>query len=303
MTDSTSYNYKNLTIDYSLLNQAATDIQNLSPEIDRIKKAARSTGRAVSYTVPGQVNDNNPHLGPDSSLYLALGHFYGRWGRDMGNAMDALDKMAGYFKGVADSFMETDAAQAAGLNLSGAMSAVLRYPAALDEWYKERDNASAQGKAFTTPQPTAPANPFRLTSGNGAVTTYTTQTDTNVPDADKTTHAPNVVLASETTTVTVNGMTYSETTTYQADQGWSKNGGPTQNTTQTIHNPDGSTDTITMTTDTSGKGTLTDYNSSSKSTSTYTRADWNSKWVDTTPHDQSSGSGDDNGPDAAPFVN
>jgi hypothetical protein len=78
MTDGTSYNYKNLTIDYSLLNQAATDIQNLSPEIDRIKKAARSTGRSVSYTVPGQVNDNNPHLGPGTSLYLALGHFYGR---------------------------------------------------------------------------------------------------------------------------------------------------------------------------------------------------------------------------------
>lgn len=302
MTDSTSYNYKDLTIDYGLLHQAAIAIEGLSPEISRIKNAARAEGRAVVETVPGQVNQNNPHLGPGTSLYRALGHFYSRWANDMSNAMDALDKMAGYFKGVADSFMETDAAQAAGLNLSAAMSAVLRYPAAMDEWYRERDNATAAGKQFTTPQPTAPANPFRLTSANGAVTTYTTQTDTNVPAADKATHAPNVVLASETTTVTVNGMTYTETTTYQADQGWSPNGGPTQNTTQTITNPDGSTDTITTTTDTSGKGTLTDYNSASKTTSTYTRADWNSKWVDTTPPDQDS-SGGDGGPDAAPFVN
>ncbi len=303
MTDGTSYTYKNLTIDYSLLNQAATAIEGLSPEIARIKKANRSGGRGAAATVPGQVNDNNTHLGPGLSLYHALGSFYSRWGRDMDNAMDALDKMAGYFKGVADSFMETDAAQAAGLNLSAAMSAVLRYPAALDEWYKEQANATAAGKAFTTPQPTAPANPFHLTSANGAVTTYTTQADPNVPAADKATHAPNVVLASETTTVTVNGMTYTETTTFQGDQGWSPDGGPTQNTTQTITNPDGSTDTITMTTDTSGKGTLTDYNSASKTTSTYTRADWKSKWVDTTPPDQSDSSGGGDGPDAAPFVN
>jgi hypothetical protein len=134
---------------------------------------------------------------------------------------------------------------------------------------------------------------------NNATTTFTTMDDTNVPSDDKAVHATNQVFASETTTVTVNGMTYKETTTFQADQGWG-NGNPTQNTTQVINNPDGSTDTITTTTDTSGHGNMTDVNSDG-TTTTYTRADWNSKWVDTTPVDTSS-SNNDNGPDAAPFV-
>ncbi len=301
MSGDGSYTYKNLTIDYGLLNQAAVDIQALSPEITRIKNASVYESDGIVQTVPGAVNDDNPDLGPGNDLYTELGLFYWRWGDDMKNAMDALDKMAGYFQGVADSFMETDAAQAAGLNLSAAMSAVLRYPAALDQWYEDSADATAAGKTLTEPQPTAPASPYQLTPGSGPSTTFTTQADPNVPAADRTTHAPNVVLASETTSVTVDDMTYSETTTYQADQGWGSNGGPTQNTTQVIHNPDGSTDTLTTTTDTTGKASMTDYNSASQTTSTYTRADWNSTWVDTTPSDTSSSSGD-SGPDPAPFV-
>ncbi|MBR7826612.1 hypothetical protein KDK95_09875 [Actinospica sp. MGRD01-02] len=297
-----SYNYANLVIDYSLLNQAATDISALSPEISKIKGAAHAVYRGgETYSVPGQNNDNNAELGPyEGGLYGAMGRFYGRWATDMSNAMDSLNKMAGYFKGVADSFMETDASQAAGLNMSAAMSAVLRYPMALDQWYTDQANAAKEGVAFTEPEPTAPSSPFSLAgSNNNVTTTYTTQTDTNVPDADKSSHTTNEVFASETTTVTVNGMTYKETTTFQADQGWGTNGSPTQNTTQVINNPDGSTDTITTTTNTSGAGNMTDVNSDG-TTTTYTRADWNSPWVDTSPTDTSSSTS--SGPDAAPFV-
>jgi hypothetical protein len=311
--DGSTYNYKNLVIDYSLLNEAATDIKGLSPEIDKIKGAAHAVYRGGAvYTVPGQNNENNPALGPGTGLYRALGRFYGAWSRDMSNAMDSLTQMAGYFKGVADSFMETDASQAAGLNMSSAMSAVLRYPLALDQWYKDKADAEAAGKTFSEAQPAGLSSPYSLANGstlangevlgtNNATTTFTTMTDTNVPDADKATHATNVMFASETTTVTVNGMTYKETTTFQADQGWG-NDSPTQNTTQVINNPDGSTDTITTTTDTSGKGDMTDVNSGG-TTSTYTRADWKSPWVDTTPADQSGSSSGNSGPDAAPFVN
>jgi len=298
-----AYTYKQLTIDYSLLNDAATDIKGLSPEIKRIKNAVKPGYRSVVETVPGLVNENNLELGPGDKLYHALGAFYAKWRTDMSNAMDALDKMAGYFKGVADSFMETDASQAAGLNLSAAMSEILRYPVALDQWYTDKANTEHAHKTFSEPKPVDPTSPFQLASGNNAVTTFTTTTDTNVPSADKSVHATNVVLSSETTTVTVGGQTYSETTTYQADQGWG-NGVPTQNTTQVIHNPDGSTDTVTMTTDTSGHGTMTDLNSSTKETTTYTRANWSSDWVDVTPKDDSSsGDGSDNGVDPAPFVN
>jgi uncharacterized protein YukE len=117
-----------LVMDYGLLNQAATDIQGLSPEINRVKNAVRAEGRAVVETVPGQSNENNPELGPGMTLYRELGAFYSKWSSDMSNAMDGLNKLAGYFKGVADSFMETDASQAAGMNESAMMSAVMRYP-------------------------------------------------------------------------------------------------------------------------------------------------------------------------------
>ncbi|MBR7831824.1 hypothetical protein KDL01_01045 [Actinospica durhamensis] len=295
-----SYTYQTLVVDYSLLNEAADDIKALSPEIDKIKNAARSVGRGVVYQVPGASNSNNSELGPSGTLYMALGRFYESWATDMSNAMDALDKMAGYFKGVADSFMETDASQAAGLNMSSAMSAVLRYPAALDQWYKDKAATEAAGNTFTEPEPTAPASPYVLASGNNASTTFTTMTDANVPSDQKSTHATNVVFSSETTTVTVNGMTYSETTTFQADQGWGTHGSPVQNYTQVVNNPDGSTDTITVATDTNGNATMTDLNSSSNTTTTYTRADWNSSWVDTTPPDSSS-NGD--GSDALPAAN
>lgn len=292
-----------LVIDYGLLNQAATDIQNLSPEINRIKNSVRTEARGATVeTVPGQVNANNPDLGPGNTLYRELGEFYAKWSGDMQNAMDSLDKMAGYFKGVADSFMETDASQASGMNESAMISAVLRYPLEMDEYNKEAAAAQKAGNA-APPAPPAPPSPFSLNAGGGPVTSYSTTADTDIPAADKATSTPNVVLSTETTTDTVDGLTYSETTTFSANQGWSANG-PTQNTTQVVNNPDGSTDTVTTTTNTSGQGTMTDYNSSTKDTTTYTRADWNSSWVDTTPADTSSSSdsGSDNGVDPAPFV-
>ena len=269
-----------LVMDYSLLNQAAQDIKDLSPQIDKVKNAVRSEGRGGEVeTVPGLVNENNAELGPGTTLYRELGAFYSKWGTDMSNAMDALNKLAGYFSGVADSFMETDASQASGLNQSAALSAIMRYPQQMDTYYQELSADQQAGKA-APPLPVAPTSPFSLNS-SGPVTTYTTQTDSNIPDADKSTSTTNVVFASETTTDTVGGLTYSETTTFSADQGWA-NGGPVQDTTQVINNPDGTTDTITTNVDTSGSGTMTDVNSSS-GTTTYTRSDWNSSWVDTTP--------------------
>jgi hypothetical protein len=160
----------------------------------------------------------------------------------------------------------------------------------MDEYYQILANAEAAGKPLPTP-PTPPQDTYALTGSNGVTTTFTYGTDTNVPDADKTTHTPNQIITSETTTVNVDGMTYKETTTFGPDKGWGPNG-PTQDTTQVITNPDGSTDTIKTTTDTSGSGSMTD-TSSDGTTTTYTRSDWNSSWVDTTPKPSSSGSDDD----------
>jgi hypothetical protein len=281
-----------LVMDYGLLNQAAQDIQGLSPEINRVKNVAHMVGRGeVSYNVPGQTNSDNVDLGPTGSLFTAMGRFYGSWSSDMSNAMDGLDKLAGYFKGVADSFMETDASQAAGFNESAMMSAVLRYPAQVDEYYQILANAQKAGKPLPTP-PTPPQDAFTLPGTSGLTTTFTYGgDDPDVPAADQSTHAPNQLISSETTTVTVDGMTYTETTTFGADQGWGPDG-PTQDTTQVITNPDGTTDTLKTTIDPSGAGTMTDTDGNGN-TNTYTRSDWNAQWVDTTPKNTGSG-GDSN---------
>lgn len=288
-----------LVMDYGLLNQAAQDIQGLSPEINRVKNVAHTVGRGeVAYNVPGQSNSDNVELGPTGTLFTALGRFYGRWSSDMSNAMDGLDKLAGYFKGVADSFMETDASQAAGFNESAVMSAVLRYPAQLDEYYQILANAEKAGKPLPT-MPTPPQGTFGLPGTNGLTTTFTYGTDTNVPDADKSAHGTNQIITSETTTVNVDGMTYSETTTFGPDKGWGPNG-PTQDTTQVITNPDGSTDTLKTTVDTSGSGSMTETDSTTGDTSTYTRSGWDASWVDTTP--KSTGSNSDGSQTPNPLI-
>jgi hypothetical protein len=279
-------------MDYGLLNQAAQDIKGLSPEISRVKNVAHLVGRGeVTYSVPGQTNNDNTDLGPSGTLFESLGRFYGSWSGDMSNAMDGLDKLAGYFQGIADSFMETDASQAAGFNESAMMSAMLRYPQQVDEYYQILANAQKAGKPLPT-YPAAPQNPYALSGTSGLSTSFTTGDDTAVPAADKTTHAPNQILSSETTSVTSDGMHYSETTTFGADKGWGPDG-PTQDTTQVITNPDGSTDTLKTTLNTDGSGSMTDTDSASGNTNTYTRSGWNASWVDTTPPSSDSSSGSD----------
>jgi hypothetical protein len=275
-----------LVISYGLLNQAANDIQNLSPEIDRIQNSVKSEGKATVGTVPGQVNENNPDLGPGVGLYHALGAFYSTWQSPTSNAMDGLDKLAGYFKGVADTFQEADASMAGGLNAGAAISAVLRYPQLMDQYVEALEYMLNPQGVQVNPDPSAPipvSNPFSLAGTTGLATTFTMGgEDPDSPPGVKASTWPNDLVASETTTVTQDGMHYSETTTFGPDQGWGPDG-PTQDTTQLVTNPNGSTDTVTVTTDTSGKATMTDLSSATGTTTTYTRADWTAKFIKEQP--------------------
>ncbi|HEV2635921.1 MAG TPA: hypothetical protein VGX23_12280 [Actinocrinis sp.] len=292
-----------LIIAYGLLNQAANDIKGLSPESSRIQNTAKAEGRGIALTVPGQVNENNPDLGPSRNLYRALGTFFDHWASPMSNAMDGLDKLAGYFQGVADTFEEADASQAAAMTEGAMMSAILRYPQQMDLYTQELENEVDPNGKLVGSDPTPPTpvpNPFSLPGVTGATTTYTMGgQDPYSPPGVKSSSWPNDLVTSETTTVTGDGMTYSETTTFGPDQGWGPNG-PTQDTTQVVTNPDGSTDTITTTSDTSGKGNMSELDSTSGKTSTYTRADWNSSWVDTTPK-PGTGDGDPDPDSTAPY--
>jgi len=296
-----------LVISYGLLNQAANDIKNLSPEINRIQNTVRAEGRGATYeSVPGQVNADNYDLGPGVGLFRALGNFYSNWSSPTSNAMDGLNKLEGWFQGIADTFQEADASFAGGMNAGAAISAILRYPQQMDAYTNELNwefNPNTGQQMYGDPTPPIPvADPYAIDGTTGLTTTYTMGgEDPYSPVGVKASSWPNDLVSSETTTVNQDGMSYSETTTFGADQGWGPNG-PTQDYKQVITNPDGSTDTITMTTDTSGKATMTDLSSATGDTSTYTRADWKSAFVNTTP---ASSNGSDpnsgNNTDGSPF--
>jgi hypothetical protein len=281
-----------LAIPYGMLNQAANDIQNLTPEINRIQNTIRGGGRGADVElVPGLVNESNGDLGPGLDLVRALGDFYVAWQGPTSNAMDGLGKLEGYFKQIADAFEKADASSAASLNEGAAISAALAYPQAMQQYAQEVKYAidPATGVRMYTPgpPPALPTDPYSLALSTGATTGITTTyqlggVDSKAPTGPDSSKYPIDTIASETTTVNSDGMTYSETTTFGADQGWGPNG-PTQDYTQVITNADGSTDTVTMTVNTSGHATMTDLNSATGQTSTYTRADWNAKFVDVTP--------------------
>lgn len=295
-----------LKISCGKLYQAQTDIQNLSPEIGRIQNTVRAEGRGATYeTVPGQVNSDNTELGPGLDLFRALGDFYANWSSPMSNAADGLNKLAGYYKGVADTFMKADASIAAGLNAGAAISAAESYPLRLDLYDEElywAINPKTGKRMYADPSlpPPPPDGDFSISGTTGMSTSYTLAGEDSAAPTQTlpggTVYKPPALVSSETTTVTVNGMSYSETTKFGADQGWGDHGGPTQNYTQVVTNPDGTTDTVTVTTDTSGHATETDLSSATGDTTTYTRANWDSSWVDVTPPARTPTSNDPNVP-------
>lgn len=280
-----------LAISFGLLNQASNDITNLGPEIKRIEATTTPTATRVSIPlVPGEVNRNDNEIGPGLTLYRALGDFYTKWQTPASDAMDGLKKLGGYFKQVADAFEEMDASTAGGLNEGQVISQVLSYPQEMDqynnalewEWTRDSNGKMIQRYADPTP-PVMPQSPFSLT--DGVTTSYTLDgvQDPFSPPGVKASSWPNYLVNSETTTVTEDGMTYTETTNFGPDKGWGPDG-PTQDTSQIITNPDGSTDIITTKVDqVFGGGIRTDLSSSNNQTTTYTRPNWESSWVDQTP--------------------
>jgi hypothetical protein len=268
-----------LVISYGTLNQAATDIGNLAPESSRISNSVRTVGRSTEYLVPGLVNDDDYDLGPLGRLATALAGYYANWSTDIANAMDGLNKLGGYFKGVADAFAETDMSQAAALNEGAMMSAILQYSAQLDLYNEEVANGGGRNGVAAPVAPVPVTSPFSLPGTSGVSTTFTLGgADPFSAPGTPANATPNDLVTSETTTVTADGLTYTETTTLDPDQGWGPNG-PTQDSTQVIHNLDGSTDTVTTTVNTSGSGTMTDMGSSTGNTTTYTRSSWTADWV------------------------
>lgn len=216
-----------LVMSYGLLNQAATDISNLGPEVKRIQNTVRGNGKGLPLA-PGQTGASNGDLGPGFNLYRALGSFYETWQTPASDAMDGLNKLGGYFKQVADAFQEIDASTAGGINAGSAISAVLRYPEEMDMYNNElmyMVNPKGQQVYAAPTMPTPVDDPFSLPNTTGLSTTFTMGgPDPLSPPGVKSSSWPNDLITSETTTVTQDGMTYSETTDFGPDMGWGPDG-------------------------------------------------------------------------------
>ena len=300
-----------ITIDYGMLNDAVTDLKALSTDVGHLTPVGTHRGSNLP-TANGYVYNDPLHVG-HGDFGLALATFYMNWATPMGDAADWIKKLESIFQNTADAFMQADAEQAGAINEGAAISAVIAYPAMMDAYYKALDNywtydpytqSTVGANGAPDPQPPIPPdNPYSLAPG------VTTSYDNGVVDAHPQTPNyswPQKLPTTETTTVNSGGMTYSETTTFGPDKGWGPDG-PTQDTVQVVHNPDGSTDTFTTTLNLDGSGTMTDVNVSGTITTTtdYSRSTWHQEWADVTPvTDQGNSVNSDPGPDlGAPMVN
>jgi hypothetical protein len=308
-----------LVISYQALNNAATQLTNIESESDAIDKAMQigegtRTNISAGY-IPSSSGSMSPYtLGP-GNLPSAMSDFYRAWADPFHNAMDQLKQLASTFTGVAQAWFDADATQAAGINSDLAQSNLTNYDAelaqynanppspgdyvqALASWEAQllqivTSGLSASQMAYQLtalgppPQPEVkPTDPgTTLTTGN----TTTTLQANGAPYAPDTAEPTSPTVTSETTTVSVDGMTLTETTTFGAPKGY-VNGQLVQDWTQTVTNADGSKDTTTAVAGLDGSISETTKDSSGDVTSTATRANWTAPWV-YTDDSSSSGSG------------
>jgi hypothetical protein len=269
-------------IDYELLNNAASQLSALNSDIETF------TTWDFPGFAPGTGGDSNavedlfsPDTGPGptampgygpGNLGTALGEFSQGWKGPLSNAGQQLQQLAATFKGVAQAWFDADASQAAAASASLASTEVRQYGIAQQQYnaeMKQYNQAVKAGQSETAPTaPTAPPSPL-VTSGAGVSTSFTEgAADPNDHDDPQ-----GATVSAETTTVTADGLSYKETTTFLPNQIWTANG-PAVDSTQHVSNADGSTDTVTTTETASGAMTSVDV-SSTGSTTTTTRASWN----------------------------
>jgi hypothetical protein len=315
-----------LVISYQALNNAATQLTNIESESDAIDKAMQigegtRTNISAGY-IPSSSGSMSPYtLGP-GNLPSAMSDFYRAWADPFHNALDQLKQLASTFTGVAQAWFDADATQAAGINSDLAQSNLTNYDAELAQYNANPPSPSDYAQALASweeqllqimtsglspaqmayqltalggaPQPEVkPTDPgTTLTTGN----TTTTLSANGAPYAPDTAEPTSPTVTSETTTVSVDGMTLTETTTFDPPKGY-VNGQLVQNWTQTVTNADGSKDTTTAVAGLDGSISETTKDSSGTVTSTATRANWNAPWVytDDSNDNGNSGSGDSGG--------
>jgi hypothetical protein len=264
-----------LVIDYSLLHDLASTIRNLQATIQTDFDSVGS-GRVAKSTGPTSAGTASSAEIGDSGLYYALGAFYTTCDTPFHDAMKRLKELADTFDGVAKAFFDVDADFAGKVNTARLQSKIGQWEADEAQYqrylklkdqsvtyqYFDKDGHKQTGSIpLWDPKSPAPNEP-------GAVPT---SLDDTADAGTKVTLNDKHQIVSETSDVaTANGLHYTETTTYTYGDPDGDGKDQVVSSKTTITHSDGSTETISKTTNPDQSSVMTDKTDDGTSTTTTT---------------------------------
>lgn len=227
-----------ITIDYDLLHSLAQQMYALRDKID----AASKTSHDFTAT----------DIGPDPKAATSISDFYTAWKGAFGRAWDAMTSLGDDINDTANDFYQLDAGMAAQINEGTAQQNVQTWQAPIDqynqlkgktytvEWTNAKGHLRHEQMPLIDPSDAPPRQgpqPDSLVTKGADGSTITTHL----------TYDGNQLTGTQTTVDAPGGLSYSETTVYTANNGY----------TTTIHNPDGSVSIITVVAQPDGSATKT----------------------------------------------
>jgi hypothetical protein len=256
-----------ITIDYDLMGNLAGQLYDLRNTID----AASKTDHTFT---PGDI-------GPDPNAAQAITDFYGAWRKAFHRAWDVMTTLGNDFNTAANSFFDGDAATAAQINETSLQQDNADYQAQQDAYtqYQQgrnkqvtqtyydlanhRHHYRAPAQDPSSPAPPAPTRTDQTVTHGADGSVITSR---NLYDA-----AGDVTGVQSTITNPATGYTYSETTNYTANNGY----------TTTIHYPDGSVTVWTVVAQPDGSAIKTETDGSGTVVASWTGNVTTGQWTQT----------------------
>ena len=265
-----------LVLDYALLHQLAGSMRELKAKI----KTDVDVGSRRAIVTKNGTTVSSAEVG-NSSVYAALSAFFYACHSPFNDAMELLDKLADNFDGIAKAFFDVDADFAGKVNTARLQARIAQWQADTAgynhyleikdksvsyQYYDEHGNRQTATIPLWDPNQPAPAPPGAMpTAIDGTAPVGSNHTTATTTDA-------NGNILSETTTVNSgDGLTYTETTNYTYHDSNGDGKPDYVDYSSTITHSDGSSETITKTTNPSdGSYVVTDKTGDGTSTSTIT---------------------------------
>jgi hypothetical protein len=261
-----------LVLDYALLHDLASSMRDLK---SKIKTDVDAGSRRAVVNSSGATVDSS-QVG-NTTVYAALSMFFYACGGPFKDSMDLLDKLADNFDGIAKAFFDVDADFAGKVDTARLQANIAQWQADtkayqhyLDikdksvtyQYYDEHGNKQTGSiPLWSGPPPAQPgAMPTQIDGTSPVGSNHTTSTT----DA-------NGNIISETTTVNSGGgLSYQETTNYTYHDTTGDGKPDYVDYTSTITHSDGTTETVSKTTNPDGSYVVKDTTSDGTSTSTVT---------------------------------